>query len=113
MRLSIVLNRLLFLSPKVVVQSCSKKWREECVGAGERKGNSSSSGSSTVLWMIDLETSLFQQVVCDVICRKLEQEVRKTGRERVNSFSPHFSQEAFHGLSSPKKCSAFGFNQNP
>ena len=58
--------------------------------------------------MIDLETSLFQQVVCDVICRKLEQEVRKTGRERVASFSPHFSQEAFHGLSSPKKCSAFG-----
>ena len=37
MRLSIVLNRLLFSSPKIVVQSCSKKWREKCVGAGERE----------------------------------------------------------------------------
>ena len=45
--------------------------------------------------MIDLETSLFQQVVSVVICRNLEQAVRKMGRERVASFSPHFSQEAF------------------
>ena len=83
-------------------------------GAGEREGNSSSSsGSNTVLWLIDLETSLFRQIVSDVICRKLEQAVRKKGRDSVASFLPHFSREAFHGLSSPEKCSAFGFSQNP
>ena len=74
MRLSIVLIRFFFQYPlpKVVVQSCSEKWREKCVGAGEREGNSSSSGSNTVLWLIDLETSLFRQVVSVVSLRKAQ-----------------------------------------
>ena len=115
MRLSIVLIRFFFQYPlpKVVVQSCSEKWRKNVWGLGRERATAAAAAVTQFCdWSIWRPASFGKLWWVLSVCGKLEQAVRKKGRERVAIFSPHFSQEAVHGLSSPEKCSP-GFSQNP
>ena len=88
MRLSIVLIRFFFSIFCSKGSSAVVQWKvtQKCVGAGEREGNSSSSGSSTVLWLIDLETSLFRQVVSVVSLRKARAGSKEKGEGKGRYF---------------------------
>ena len=88
MRLSIVLNRFFFQYPvpKVVVQSCSKKWRKNVWGLGRERATAAAAAITQFCdWSIWRPASFGKLWVLSV-CGKLEQAVRKKGRERVASF---------------------------